>query len=299
MPTEHKTGPIATKFIKRFHKSHRQKTAGPATWWPSQAERDALAADTASRARGEPGMAAFDLYNNVQNWALGAMEAMQDLPELAALMARAEAEQDAYMPGYPPMSPITHTYFWPWMLYDMSVNANGETFAGILLSLGREFNLAPAFLDTLASLSDSRLGLHVWEERHGDRVVLREMVSGIRRDCRAGSGYLGAPGEFWLARVLMPPMHATEPALVFNTPYVISHADLAQWQAYLRRTLPSTKIDDEQDAYARLMKHGLTQNHWAEYVFESYSGHTDNAIFIVGLPDVDESRPHSKVNRHR
>ncbi len=44
------------------------------------------------------------------------------------------------------------------------------------------------------------------------------------------------------------------------------------------------------------MKRGLTSDHWAEFVFEAYARHEREAIFLVGLPDVAESRPHSRVN---
>ena len=296
MNTPHKAGPIARKLITRFQKSHRQKVVNLQAWRQAQGEFDALAADIASRAGGDPRSSTFKLYNFVQNWAMGIMEMIQELPELDKLMSRVAAAQDEYMPGYPPMSPITSTFFWTWMLYDLTVNAQGETFASILLSLGQEFNMDPVFLDTLSILSESRLGLHVCEGQEDGRVLLRELVTGVLRSCNTGSGYDGAPGELWLARVLMPPMPGMAHALVFNTPYVVQHANLAQWQAYLQRTLPKTKKDDEQAAYSCLMKGGLAPNYWAEYVFEAYAKHNDNAIYILGLPDVDESRPHSRVN---
>ena len=227
---------------------------------------------------------------------MGIREMLQDLPELGKLMSRVEAAQDEYMPGYPPMSPMTSTFFWPWMLYDMSVNAKGETFAAILLSVGQELKMAPVFLDTLSTLPESRLGLHVHEGWRDGRILLRELVSGTLRCCDTGSNYAGATGELWLARVLMPPLPDMPHALVFSTPYVVQRADLAQWQAYLQRTLSKTNNADEQGAYCCLMKHGLAPNYWAEYVFEAYANHNANAVYILGLPAVDESRPHSRVN---
>jgi hypothetical protein len=38
---------------------------------------------------------------------------------------------------------------------------------------------------------------------------------------------------------------------------------------------------------------GSTQ-YWAEFVFEGYVNHRPGAIFLKGLPDVPESRPHSR-----
>jgi hypothetical protein len=35
---------------------------------------------------------------------------------------------------------------------------------------------------------------------------------------------------------------------------------------------------------------------WLEYVFEAYASDRPDAVFLMGLPDVAESRPHSKIN---
>ena len=44
------------------------------------------------------------------------------------------------------------------------------------------------------------------------------------------------------------------------------------------------------------MKFGPTRSYWCEFVFEAYVGHRSDVIFLQGLPDVAESRPHSQVN---
>jgi hypothetical protein len=64
------------------------------------------------------------------------------------------------------------------------------------------------------------------------------------------------------------------------------------------RTLP--KIASEPKlAYARLMKCGLDERFWLEYVFEAYARHRADAVFPMGLPDIPESRPHSRVDEDR
>ena len=296
MTSSHKIGPIARKLLNRFQKSHQQKVINLQAWRQAQGEFDAIAADIASRLSGDPTKVAFDLYNWVQNWAIGMMEMMQELPELDKLMTRIEAAQEEYMPGYPPMSPVTRTFFWTWVLYDLTHNAREETLADILLALGHEFKMSPVFLETLTILSKSRLGLHICEGRRDGQILLRELVTGTLHTCDIGSGYAGVAGELWLARVLPPPMPGMVHSLVFTTPYVVQHPDPAQWQAYLQRALPKTKQADSQTAYACLMTGCLAPNYWVEYVFEAYSNHNDNAIYIFGLPDVDKSRPHSRAN---
>ena len=44
------------------------------------------------------------------------------------------------------------------------------------------------------------------------------------------------------------------------------------------------------------MKYGPTREYWNDFVFEAYVNHRTEAIYLAGLPDVPESRPHSMVN---
>lgn len=43
------------------------------------------------------------------------------------------------------------------------------------------------------------------------------------------------------------------------------------------------------------MKYEPTRKYGNDYVFESYVNHRPDAIFLAGLPDSPESRPHSRV----
>ena len=47
------------------------------------------------------------------------------------------------------------------------------------------------------------------------------------------------------------------------------------------------------------MKYGLSSAYWNEYIFEAYANHRPDAVFLAGLPDVEESRPHSRANSDR
>ena len=78
--------------------------------------------------------------------------------------------------------------------------------------------------------------------------------------------------------------------MVFTTPDPVN---FNEWLAYFRRTLPATgSIAD----YERHMKYGPTREYWNDYVFEAYVNHQADAIYVAGLPDVPESRPHSEIS---
>jgi hypothetical protein len=83
-----------------------------------------------------------------------------------------------------------------------------------------------------------------------------------------------------------------EEHVFFTTPYIVRQPGLSEWQAYFRRNLP---VAARLDAYER---HMTSLRYWNEYVFEGYAGHDLEDIFLEGLPDVPESRPHSEAS-HR
>ena len=69
--------------------------------------------------------------------------------------------------------------------------------------------------------------------------------------------------------------------------------------ATVDRTTKRTNAADGRTGYQTLMKRGLDERYWVEYVFEGYAGYEAQVIFVEGLPDVPESRPHSPVNSRR
>ena len=140
------------------------------------------------------------------------------------------------------------------------------------------------------------MGVYLREGTEKDAVVLRELVTDTV--CRAivPSGYRGRRGELWYVRVLPPPLPGLAEHVVFTTPYLLVEPRERQWQAYFRRTLPDAPLQNRIAGYEHHMKFGPTRNYWSEFVFEAYVSHRTEAILLAGLPDVPESRPHSRIN---
>ncbi len=40
----------------------------------------------------------------------------------------------------------------------------------------------------------------------------------------------------------------------------------------------------------------MMRDYWTEFMFQAYVNHRTEVIFLAGLPDVAESRLHSRVN---
>ena len=97
--------------------------------------------------------------------------------------------------------------------------------------------------------------------------------------------------------MLPPPAPGMAEHVVFTTPYVLLTPGLIEWRGYFTRVLSGTPEHAQPDAYERHMKYGPTRRYWNEFVFEGYVNHQKEAIFLAGLPDIPESRPHSAVKR--
>lgn len=69
-----------------------------------------------------------------------------------------------------------------------------------------------------------------------------------------------------------------------------------EWREYFRRVVP---LEAPAGEYERHMKFGTTPRYWTEYVFEAYVNHRAEAVYLAGLPDVPESRPHSRTSEER
>ena len=221
------------------------------------------------------------------------LTALKEMDRFVKLLSKAEEE---YMPSGPPMSPLTTSFFTCWAFFDACVGLAEETIGTTMMAVGPDFGMHSELVRVIGLMQDSRMAVYAHEGFDGDRILLRELV--INRVCKAicPSGYRGRRGELWYARVLPPPAPGLEEHVVFTTPYLLIDPGEREWLAYFRRTLPDAPADDRIAAYEHHMKFGPGRDYWTEFVFEAYVSHRSDVIFLKGLPDVPESRPHSRVN---
>lgn len=210
------------------------------------------------------------------------------LAKLRGKLADAEAE---YMPSGPPMSPLTISYFTMWTLCDVTAGPRRETLGQMAGQVCEGLGLDADLRRLIRAIGDSRMGIYRVETAERDLTVLRELVTGYRCEVLVPAGYPGEEGELWYARVLPPPFAGTEEHLVVTTPYVLSRPGEAEWLAYFQRA-----AGGDAEGYARHMKCGPEPNYWNEFVLEAYANHRPDAIFLAGLPDVEASRPNSRMN---
>jgi len=281
-------GAIGTKLVEKMRRETRGKVIDLKAFVAGKAH----AAELQKTVVNKGSLAGYDpshaLYIYAQNQVSVMSEQLCALPEMKQfrdIIARAD---DEYMPQGPPMSPLTHSYFTCWAFFDACVGT--ETVGTVTMEVGAAFGMHPELLRIIGLMQESRMGIYVVDAVEPGAVVLRELLTGQVSRAIVPAGYRGRCGEVWYARVL-PPLHGRD-HVVFTTPYVDEETPLKDWLVFFARTTP---VQDSV-AYQRLMKYGPTRSYWNDYVFEAYVNHSADVIYLTGLPDIAESRPHSRVN---
>jgi hypothetical protein len=299
-----RTGPISRKVVAALERERRRRVVDFSAL-KLGAER---AADLERGVISETDMRKFDplhaVYAYAQHKIAAIVELIAELPMCAKLIDAYSSAEDEYMPSGPPMSPLTGSYFFCWGVFDSAVGPEKETLGTVAIDLCRAIGTEPSLLRLFRHMQASRMGLYIHEGVHGAHVLLREFVTGMQHRCICPAGYLGNPGELWFVRVLSDPFESLPMgySLVFNTPYIIGQytgqffhpADTSDWQAFLDRTLPKSRIAKPADAYAHLMKYGLSRNYWNNYLMDAYVNHRQDVIMLAGIPDTPASLPHAR-----
>ena len=225
-----------------------------------------------------------------------------ELPELSKLMDQVEAAQEEYMPDGPPMSPISKSYYLNWAMFDIPTGINRETLGSCVAVVSKALGSHPGYVEFVEQMCRTRPGFYVHEGFDGDSLVLRELITQNRYTTIVPSGYRGQPGDLLLLRVLPSFLPEYPHALAMTTPYKIVLPSLEAWNAYFDRTLTALGGKDRVRDYEMLMKYGAPPHghkYWTEYIFEAYADYELEVVFLEGLPDVDVSRPHSRLNQDK
>ena len=135
------------------------------------------------------------LYASVMNQVTEMVELMQDLQELGPLLAGWQAAEAEYSPGYPPLSPLTTSFFASWVGYDLHHGAARETLGSICLKLVRTFGMHPERIRLLENLCHSHMGIFLNEGPTGKRVRLRDLVTGQSVAAVVPAGHSGNEGD--------------------------------------------------------------------------------------------------------
>jgi len=295
-PKRAKRRPIADKLVKKMNRYVRGKVVDLQAVMAGRKNAEELQKTVATRedlADLHPAHAIYVYAQNQTSVMSEQLIAFREMDRFDKLISKAEEE---YMPSGPPMSPLTPSFFTCWAFFDACVGLGEETIATTTMAVGSAFGMHDELVRVIGLMQDSRMAVYAHEGTDKDRIVLRELVTNNVCKTICPSGYRGRRGELWYARVLPPPVPELEEHVVFTTPYLLIEPGEREWLAYFQRTLPDAPTQDRIAAYEHHMKFGPARDYWSEFVLEGYVNHRSDVIFLRGLPDVPESRPHSTVN---
>lgn len=293
-------GSVANKIAKKVRSSGKSKVVDLAGW--REGRELALEAGLGDDAQAlSKRFADHDpchaMYILGQNFASVMAELISGLREAKGFTRIVGDAEDEYMPSYPPMSPLTTSYFTMWSMFDVRFGSSRETIGTCILRIVPEFDGLSWVTDIIELLQQSRMGFYVHCGRKDGAVLLREVGTRKTMSCLSPAGYLGRKGQIWFVRVLPPPDRLCHQHIVFNTPYVIRDYPEHAFTDYLKREFARMKEREKspvtEGARRHLMKYGPDPNHWNEYIFCAYSNFQHNAIFLTGIPDIPQSLPHA------
>ena len=295
---------IATKVLKQINKHNARKVIDLNAYRQQKKATEELfnqitTTEIAIKTGHDPLHAVYIHTQNLLSILVEALQAISE-PALSRFFNTAEAADDAYVPSSPPMSPLTKSYFNCWLLFDITAGLNKETLTTIIIDLANQLGIHKAMIEVMQTMQDSRMGIYEFMGRQGDKILLRELMGNEVIACICPAGYQGThQGELWFVRILPPVLAPFDYSVIFITPYVLLSPDKNSWEAYLNRTISDKKTKTTANSLENLMKQGLSDNYWNEYIFQAYVNHQPDVIYLKGLPDVSTSRPHySDVSKY-
>jgi hypothetical protein len=236
-------------------------------------------------------------YLHGQNYLSVFGELASRLSEFETYRAVVAGAEETYVPGWPPVSPVSVSFFSSWALLDLPFGDPSETICSCALEIGQAFGISDDLALTLEVLGESAMGVYEHLGWHGGVADLRDIIDGQICPCIVPSNYAGRPGQLWYVR-LLPPLNASfNYGVAFTSPYVLVNTTKADWLAFFdrqERVLPlSGTADDPVIRRRAVLKQGTELNYWNEYVFRAYHDAQDGAIALCGIPDIPSNLPHA------
>lgn len=232
------------------------------------------------------------IYIQVQNVLSIFSEEISVLDEFEEFYTMLEESDLFFMPSYPPMSPITASYFAWVSLCDFRFGKHDETISTIFKDLGLKFNYDELFLKAIDNLIDSSMKLYKNLGVKDNLVELMDIMTGAKELCVSTSNYLGKPGEIWFVRLVPNLDLQYDYQIVLNTPYVIVNQHEKDWlDFYQRQGIQKNELGNDVKIRS-LMKHHTDDKYWHNYIMDSYVNYESNCIYLTGIPDIKGSKPH-------
>ena len=197
-----------------------------------------------------------------------------------------------FMPSYPPMSPITNSYFGYFCLCDLRFGKEKETISAIFKDIGIAFKYENLFIKSVDNLIQSSMRFYKNVKVEDGLVELEDILTKDRKICVSTSRYLGKPNEIWFVRLVPNLDEKHDYQIILNTPYVILQQNEEDWIKYFERHGVEKGDLGIDSKILSIMKYNIDVKYWLNYIMDGYLRYEPNCIFLTGIPDVKGSKPH-------
>ena len=233
------------------------------------------------------------LYINVQNMVSLFAEQASIFPEMKDYYRIMDKAERAYIPDGPPISPLTRSYFTHWAFFDATFGKDKETIGTCFLDSGEILGVDPYLLSVVGLAQESRVGIYESIGNDHGLIELKELLTDKTYSCICPSGYPGRKGEIWFIRIHPPPINLVNYSVIMTTPYILIGHSKQEWVSFFERNSINKKDPEQETKLQSFLKHGLSTNYWNEFIVQAYAGYRREAIFLQGIPDLVDTRPHA------
>jgi hypothetical protein len=231
------------------------------------------------------------IYTNTLNLMSVFGEQVTTLPPLHQIHDFIAKWHHTYVPGLPPWSPVSNSYFTCWTMLDAAFGEERETIGTCFLSLVDRLLLDPTQVEIATNLNQSRMGIYEVLQTKGQFFQLREIVTDKKLTAFICSGYVGSRGDLIFIRLVPPVANSVDYFIGLTTPYRFVQQSEEDWLQYFKRHDIRPKTVGVEARLHRHLKFGKNRTYWSEYIFYGYSNFGPGVILLTGFPDQPNTQP--------
>ena len=200
------------------------------------------------------------------------------------------------MPSFPPMSPLSNSYYTFWAFCDLKFGKDKETMGTILYDLGLVFNFVDLATKALNNMNNSYMGFYRHLGIENNLIVLEEFFTEKTFYCTSPSNYEGKKDEIWYIRLVPNLDTVYNYSIPMTTPYVLLNSSLKDWYKFFERQGITKENYGIKNRYYNFLKTHRDLKYWHNYIMDGYSNYSPNSIFLSGIPDIEKSLPNHISN---
>jgi len=160
-------GPITRRVLESLRRRLRMKVVDLAAFRAGREYAEAPQKSVTPKEELAETHPAHAAYAYAQNQMSVMAEQLLQLPEMKSFVKQIGPAEDEYAPSWPPMSPISTSFFVCWSTYDLGVGTRRETLGHVIIAVAAECGVHPALLSLMRALQDSRMGIYRVQQRDG------------------------------------------------------------------------------------------------------------------------------------